>query len=144
MKDTFTPPDNWKTYTKSNPYEMPYTAIEEDFKPIEYNPFATGINPVAEEIKDIVYNELTETEKRVFLLYAYYGNAIRVSKMVNTSTGKFYNELRRIKRKIKHLYHERIDDSKYHGDNCGHVGFHTDNETDNNDIDRKTLQVETY
>lgn len=140
----FTPPDNWDTYTKSNPYEMPYGCIEEDFKPIDYNPFTdTETSPAAEEIKDIVYNCLTETEKRIFLLYAYYQNAVRVSRLVNTSTGKFYIELRRIKKKIKDIYHERTDDNDCHGDSRGLVGLDTDSKENDNNRYGKTPQLET-
>ena len=63
-----TPPADWDKYTKSNPYALSYKAIEEDFKPVEFTPF-NEYNHIAEEIKDIVYNELTKTEKRIFLLY---------------------------------------------------------------------------
>lgn len=108
-----TPPADWDKYTKSNPYKMPYTAIEEDFKPVEWTPF-NEYNHTAEDIKDIVYNELTKTERRIFLLYAYYGNALRVASILNTPAGKFYAELRQLKKKILDLYHERTDDSRRH------------------------------
>lgn len=108
-----TPPADFDKYTKSNPYPLSYKAIEEDFKPVEWTPF-DDYNHIAEEIKDIVYNGLTKTEKRIFLLYAYYGNALRVASILNTPAGKFYAELRRLKKKILDLYYERTDDSDSH------------------------------
>lgn len=57
-------------------------------------------------LKHLIYNKLSETERRIILAYTELGNLRDTAKLFRVSTTTIYKEIKKIREKIKN---ERID-----------------------------------
>lgn len=55
---------------------------------------------LVQKLKDIIYNKLTEPEKRIILMYAELGNLRKLGKELGVSTSSAWIKIKEIKTKI--------------------------------------------
>ena len=72
----------------------------------EYAPQSLKDNEEIYKLKCIIFNELSEAEKRIILLYADEGSTYKVAKHLNCSAMMVYNYLKSIKQKIYDSYNK--------------------------------------
>lgn len=62
-------------------------------------------------LKDIIFNKLTEVEKRLLLLYAELQSYAKLGKQLNISSTLAYYQVKEIKKKIKQLLEDEHTDN---------------------------------
>lgn len=83
--------------------------IEELFE--EYKANALDDNDDMYNLKDIIFNKLTEVEKRLLLLYAELQSYAKLGKQLNISSTLAYYQVKEIKKKIKQLLEDEHTDN---------------------------------
>ena len=78
--------------------------IIDNYKPNE-DPFDEDDENVR-IIKQIIFKDLNDIEKRLIILYTEYSSFRKVAKMLNISTSTVYIYVNNIRKKIKHRFKE--------------------------------------
>lgn len=77
----------------------------------EYKPSSGLFNEddiFIDRIKKIIYNELSETERRIILCYAEIGNIRDLASLFKVSTTTMWHQVNNVKKKIKDILNEYI------------------------------------
>ena len=78
---------DFNIYEVMDEYALDYSIFDEDSEEIR-------------RIKRIIFNELTETERRIILSYAQLGNIRDTAKLFQVSSTTIYTEIKKIRNKI--------------------------------------------
>jgi len=78
---------NFNIYEVMEEYAPDYSIFDEDSDEIR-------------RIKRVIFNELSETERRIILSYAQLGNIRDTAKLFKVSSTTIYTEIKRIRNKI--------------------------------------------
>lgn len=82
--------DNINIYEVMDEYSPDYSVFcEDDFETLK--------------LKKIIFQRLTETEKRIILAYAHIGNIRDTARLFKVSSTTIYNEIRKIRKKIEEI-----------------------------------------
>lgn len=90
--------------TKTLQTPLNINQIEDEYAP-EFDIFTEEAN-LTYQLKRLIYNELSLTERRIILLYADAGNMREVGKRLGISTSKTHQLITDIRKKIKEKLNE--------------------------------------
>ena len=79
--------NDYNIYEVMDEYAPDYSIFDEDSDEVR-------------RIKRIIFNELSETERRIILSYAQLGNIRETAKLFQVSSTTIYTEIKRIRNKI--------------------------------------------
>lgn len=117
------PPTRKTRWARKNFFDVNYWEIENEYLP---NNDYLEDGELVEDIKDVIFEDLTIPERRIFLTYTYYQHAGKTAKKLKIDAQHIYKIIKVIRNKIKVKLHERISAYNSPCDTDRLVGFYAD------------------
>lgn len=103
------PPKRKERWARRKFFDITYSEIEDEFKQRTYHLYDDDdYDFLAEDLKDVIFEDLTIPERRIFLTYSYYQHAGKTATILKIDSQHIYRIIKEIRNKIKTKYYERI------------------------------------
>ena len=99
------PPKRKTRWARKNFFDVNYWEIEDEFLP---NNNYLDDGDLAQEIKDVIFEDLPLHERRIILTYTYYLHAGKTAEKLKIDAQHIYKIISEIRNKIKVKLYERI------------------------------------
>ena len=94
------PPKRKERWARRKFFDITYSEIEDEFKQRTYHLYDDDdYDFLAEDLKDVIFEDLTIPERRIFLTYSYYQHAGKTATILKIDSQHIYKIIKEIRNK---------------------------------------------